>query len=165
MLLSDQLHISNDPPLIFHVVGAAAIGADFLPDSVKAAATAGTGYRSNGKSWRLQDGYIGAYLKVNTIPCFMYFSIKLAVIDPPGAQGEMQNIALHPGFFQAGGIGVGHFQNIGKTRVSFRSMIAGQILWILRKYSHFDQRYQLAFEFVEGKIGVKLLHAVFDFCL
>ena len=86
MLLSDQLHISNDPPLIFHVVGTAAIGADFLPDSVKAAATAGTGYRSNGKSWRLQDGYIGAYLKVNTIPCFIYFSIKLAVIDPPGAQ-------------------------------------------------------------------------------
>ncbi len=115
ILLSDQLHTVNDPSLIFHMVSAAAMGAVFLPDCIKTATAVRTGHGGNGKSGRLHDRHIRAYLHVNAVIGFMYFSIGLTEIDPPCAEGQMENTTFQLRLLQADSIGVGHFQNIGKT--------------------------------------------------
>lgn len=134
------------------MVGTAVIRADFLTNCIEAAATVGAGNGCDGKSWRLHDSDVCAYDHVDTISRFMYFSIGFAIINPPCAQGKMQDISLHPRLIQTGGIAIGHIQNIGKAWVPFGAAVAGRIFRLSGKHSHFNQGNNLPLELVKGKI-------------
>ena len=81
--LSEQAHIVNYPTFIFHMILPTTIWTCLLSDSIKAATTVWTSYRSNGKSGWFHDGYISAYFYINTVSGFMDFPLGFTIINPP----------------------------------------------------------------------------------